>query len=120
MAEALLGETIDIHGGGHDLIFPHHENGIAQSTCAHGGKIFARYWLHNGFLNIDSQKMSKSVGNVLLVHELLKTIPGEVIRLVLMTGHYRQPVDWNDERSEELWVGEECVRTGRSRLAPYQ
>src|SRR3546814_7298333 len=67
------------------------------STCAHGGKIFARYWLHNGFLNIDSQKMSKSVGNVLLVHELLKTIPGEVIRLVLMTGHYRQPVDWNDE-----------------------
>src|SRR3546814_19308371 len=66
MAEALLGETIDIHGGGHDLIFPHHENEIAQSTCAHGGKIFARYWLHNGFLNIDSQKMSKSVGNVLL------------------------------------------------------
>ncbi|WP_245586181.1 cysteine--tRNA ligase [Solimonas soli] len=97
MAEALLGETIDIHGGGHDLIFPHHENEIAQSTCAHGGKTFARYWLHNGFLNIDSQKMSKSVGNVLLVHELLKTIPGEVIRLVLLTGHYRQPVDWNDE-----------------------
>jgi cysteinyl-tRNA synthetase len=97
MAEALLGETIDIHGGGHDLIFPHHENEIAQSTCAHGGKIFARYWLHNGFLNVDSQKMSKSVGNVLLVHELLKTVPGEVIRLVLLTGHYRQPVDWNDE-----------------------
>ncbi len=66
MAEALLGETIDIHGGGHDLIFPHHENEIAQSTCAHGGKIFARYWLHNGFLNVDSQKMSKSIGNVLL------------------------------------------------------
>ncbi len=97
MAEALLGETIDIHGGGHDLIFPHHENEIAQSTCAHGGKIFARYWLHNGFLNVESQKMSKSVGNVLLVHELLKTVPGEVIRLVLLTGHYRQPVDWNDE-----------------------
>ncbi|MDP9139509.1 MAG: cysteine--tRNA ligase [Pseudomonadota bacterium] len=97
MAEALLGETIDIHGGGHDLIFPHHENEIAQSTCAHGGKIFARYWLHNGFLNVDSQKMSKSIGNVLLVHELLKTVPGEVIRLVLLTGHYRQPVDWNDE-----------------------
>ncbi|HEY1078209.1 MAG TPA: cysteine--tRNA ligase [Fontimonas sp.] len=97
MAEALLGETIDIHGGGHDLIFPHHENEIAQSTCAHGGKTFARYWLHNGFLNVDSQKMSKSIGNVLLVHELLKTVPGEVIRLVLLTGHYRQPVDWNDE-----------------------
>ncbi|WP_154662503.1 cysteine--tRNA ligase [Solimonas flava] len=97
MAEALLGETIDIHGGGHDLIFPHHENEIAQSTCAHGGKTFARYWLHNGFLNIDSQKMSKSVGNVLLVHELLKSMPGEVIRLVLLTAHYRQPLDWNDE-----------------------
>ena len=97
MAEALLGETIDIHGGGHDLIFPHHENEIAQSTCAHGGKTFARYWLHNGFLNVDSQKMSKSVGNVLLVHELLKTVPGEAIRLVLLTGHYRQPIDWNDE-----------------------
>ncbi|MES0874040.1 cysteine--tRNA ligase [Sinimarinibacterium thermocellulolyticum] len=97
MAEALLGETIDIHGGGHDLIFPHHENEIAQSTCAHGGKVLARYWLHNGFLNVDSQKMSKSLGNVLLVHELLKTVPGEVIRLVLLTGHYRQPIDWTDE-----------------------
>ncbi len=97
MAEALLGETIDIHGGGHDLIFPHHENEIAQSTCAHGGKTFARYWLHNGFLNVDSQKMSKSIGNVLLVHALLKTLPGEAIRLVLLTGHYRQPVDWTDE-----------------------
>ncbi|SER20716.1 cysteinyl-tRNA synthetase [Solimonas aquatica] len=97
MAEALLGETIDIHGGGHDLIFPHHENEIAQSTCAHGGKTFARYWLHNGFLNVDSQKMSKSIGNVLLVHELLKQMPGEVIRLVLLTGHYRQPIDWTEE-----------------------
>jgi cysteinyl-tRNA synthetase len=97
MAEALLGETIDIHGGGIDLVFPHHENEIAQSTCAHGGKTFARYWLHNGFLNVDSQKMSKSVGNVLLVHELLKTLPGEAIRLVLLTGHYRQPIDWTDE-----------------------
>ncbi|MGH8447432.1 MAG: cysteine--tRNA ligase [Solimonas sp.] len=97
MAEALLGETIDIHGGGHDLIFPHHENEIAQSTCAHGGKLFSRYWLHNGFLNVDSQKMSKSVGNVMLVHELLKTLPGEAIRLVLLTGHYRQPIDWTDE-----------------------
>ena len=97
MAEALLGETIDIHGGGHDLIFPHHENEIAQSTCAHGGKVFARYWLHNGFLNVDSQKMSKSIGNVLLVHELLKNLPGEAIRLVLLTGHYRQPIDWTDD-----------------------
>ena len=101
MAEALLGETIDIHGGGHDLIFPHHENEIAQSTCAHGGKAFARFWLHNGFLNVDSQKMSKSIGNVLLVHELLKHIPGEAIRLVLLKGHYRQPVDWNEDMVTE-------------------
>ena len=97
MAETLLGETIDIHGGGHDLIFPHHENEIAQSVCAHGGKVFARYWLHNGFLNVNSEKMSKSIGNVLLVRELLKFAPGEAIRLVLLTAHYRQPLDWTDE-----------------------
>jgi cysteinyl-tRNA synthetase len=97
MSEALLGDTIDIHGGGHDLIFPHHENERAQSTCAHGGKVFARYWLHNGFLTMDSAKMSKSLGNVLLVREILKHAPGEAIRLALLTGHYRQPLDWNDE-----------------------
>lgn len=97
MAEALLGETIDIHGGGHDLIFPHHENERAQSTCVHGGAVFARYWLHNGFLTMDSEKMSKSIGNVLLVREILKTAPGEAVRLALLTGHYRQPLDWNDE-----------------------
>jgi len=97
MAEALLGETIDIHGGGIDLAFPHHENERAQSVCAHGGKPFARYWLHNGFLTMDSEKMSKSLGNVLLVREILKHAPGEAIRLALLTGHYRQPLDWNDE-----------------------
>ncbi|MGQ0699565.1 MAG: cysteine--tRNA ligase [Panacagrimonas sp.] len=97
MAETILGETIDIHGGGHDLIFPHHENEIAQSVCAHGGKPFARWWLHNGFLNVDSTKMSKSLGNVLLVRELLKQVPGEAIRLLLLTAHYRQPLDWSDE-----------------------
>ena len=97
MAEALLGETIDIHGGGHDLVFPHHENERAQSTCAHGGRVFARFWLHNGFVNMNSEKMSKSLGNVLLVHHMLKHAPGEAIRLGLLTGHYRQPLDWNDE-----------------------
>jgi len=97
MSEKHLGETIDIHAGGQDLVFPHHENEIAQSTCAHGGKVFARYWVHNGFLSIDSTKMSKSLGNVLLVHELVKTIPGEVIRLALLGAHYRQPLDWSDE-----------------------
>ena len=99
MAEALLGETIDIHGGGIDLTFPHHENERAQSICAHGGKIFARYWLHNGFLTMNSAKMSKSVGNVLLIREIRKHAPheAEAIRLALLTGHYRQPLDWNDE-----------------------
>jgi len=97
MSERHLGETIDIHAGGQDLIFPHHENEIAQSTCAHGGKVFARYWVHNGFLSIDSTKMSKSLGNVLLVHELVESIPGEVIRLALLSAHYRQPLDWSDE-----------------------
>ena len=95
MAEKHLGETIDIHAGGQDLIFPHHENESAQSRCAHGGAPFARYWLHNGFLSIDETKMSKSLGNVLLVHDLLETFPGEVIRLALLSAHYRQPLDWS-------------------------
>ncbi|MFC3674260.1 cysteine--tRNA ligase [Ferrovibrio xuzhouensis] len=95
MIEQNLGPaTIDIHGGGHDLIFPHHENEIAQSTCAHGGRLFSRYWMHNGFVNIESEKMSKSIGNVLLVHDLLKQAPGEAIRLALLSAHYRQPLDW--------------------------
>ncbi len=97
MAEKHLGETIDIHAGGQDLVFPHHENEIAQSRCAHGGAPFARYWLHNGFLSIDHEKMSKSLGNVVLVHDLLETIPGEVIRLALLSAQYRQPLDWSDE-----------------------
>lgn len=97
MIEKHLGETIDIHGGGIDLQFPHHENELAQSTCAHGGKTFARFWLHNGFVNIEKEKMSKSLGNVLLVHDLIKEAPGEVIRLALLNGHYRQPLDWTAE-----------------------
>jgi cysteinyl-tRNA synthetase len=97
MSEQILGETIDIHGGGHDLVFPHHENELAQSTCAHGGKVFARYWVHNGFLTMNSEKMAKSVGNVLLVHDLVKQHPGEAIRLALLNGHYRQPLDWTDD-----------------------
>ena len=97
MAEKHLGATIDIHAGGQDLVFPHHENEAAQSNCAHDGAPFARYWLHNGFLSIDSTKMSKSIGNVLLVHDMVKTIPGEVIRLALLGAHYRQPLDWTEE-----------------------
>jgi cysteinyl-tRNA synthetase len=96
MAEKHLGETIDIHAGGNDLMFPHHENEIAQSTCAHGGAVFARYWLHNGMLTFDGRKMSKSLGNVLVLHELLERHPAEVLRFLLLKAHYRQPLDWSD------------------------
>ncbi len=97
MSEQHLGETIDIHGGGQDLVFPHHENEIAQSVCAHGGKTFARYWMHNGFVTVNKRKMSKSLGNTLVIHELLKQTPGEVLRYLLLSAHYRQPLDWSDE-----------------------
>lgn len=97
MIETYLGRTIDIHGGGSDLIFPHHENENAQSTCVHDGDQFARYWMHNGFVNVDSEKMSKSLGNVLLVKDLLAEVPGEAVRLVLISAHYRAPLDWTDE-----------------------
>ena len=96
MAETHLGETIDIHGGGQDLIFPHHENEIAQSVCSHGGQPFARYWMHNGFVTVEKRKMSKSLGNTLVVHELLKNHPGEVLRYLLLNAHYRQPLDWSE------------------------
>src|SRR5246127_1253140 len=98
MSEAHLGETFDIHGGGQDLIFPHHENEIAQSTCAHGGRPFARYWMHNGMLTDAGAKMSKSLGNIRTVRELLGEAPGEAIRLALLTAHYRDPLDWTSER----------------------
>src|SRR5690606_26511374 len=101
MAAAHLGETIDIHGGGQDLIFPHHENEVAQSTCAHGGREFARYWLHNGLITVDGQKMSKSLGNVLLLRELLNRVPSEAVRLALLTAHYRQPLDWTAQLATE-------------------
>ncbi|MFB9068861.1 cysteine--tRNA ligase [Pseudofulvimonas gallinarii] len=101
MAATHLGETIDIHAGGIDLQFPHHENEIAQSTCAHGGKVFARYWLHNGMLNMGGRKMSKSLGNVTLVHDLLDAYPPEALRYVLMSAHYRQPLDWSEGAVEQ-------------------
>ena len=97
MSAKHLGKTIDIHGGGHDLIFPHHENERAQSTCAHGGETFANYWMHNGFVNVDAEKISKSLGNVILVRDLLNEAPGEAIRYVLLNAHYRAPLDWNDK-----------------------
>lgn len=101
MIEAIFGETIDIHAGGMDLQFPHHENEIAQSECAHGGKIFARFWVHNGMLNFGGAKMSKSVGNVERVHELLKRHPPEALRYALLSAHYRQPLEWSDSLIEQ-------------------
>jgi cysteinyl-tRNA synthetase len=97
MIEQTLGLPIDIHGGGHDLIFPHHENEIAQGRCANHGVAYANYWMHNGFLTIEAEKMSKSIGNVLLVHDLVKQVPGEAIRWALLAAHYRAPLDWNGE-----------------------
>ena len=101
MSAAHLGEIIDIHAGGQDLVFPHHENEIAQSRCAHGSATFARYWMHNGFVTVEKRKMSKSLGNTLIVHELLKHWPGEVLRYVLLTAHYRQPLDWSEKALEQ-------------------
>ena len=96
MSAAHLGEVIDIHAGGQDLVFPHHENEIAQSRCAHGTNLFARYWLHNGFVTVEKRKMSKSLGNTLVVHELLRHWPGEAMRYLLLSAHYRQPLDWSE------------------------
>jgi len=102
MIEETLGLPIDIHGGGIDLVFPHHENEIAQGVCAHGHAHgpeahaeYSRYWMHNGFLTVDAEKMSKSIGNVLLLHDLVQSMPGEVVRWALLSAHYRQPLDWN-------------------------
>lgn len=96
MAAKHLGDTLDIHGGGNDLVFPHHENERAQSTCAHGAK-FVNYWLHNGLINMNQEKMSKSLGNVLLLKDLAQEIPGEVIRYILLSAHYRAPLDWSED-----------------------
>ncbi|MFN3232744.1 MAG: cysteine--tRNA ligase [Alphaproteobacteria bacterium] len=97
MGETHLGETFDIHGGGIDLIFPHHENEIAQSRCAHDGAPLARYWMHNGFLSVEGEKMSKSLGNFFTVNELLADWPGEVMRYAMLATQYRQPLDWTND-----------------------
>jgi cysteinyl-tRNA synthetase len=97
MIERHLGETIDLHGGGLDLIFPHHENEIAQSRCVHAGLPLARFWVHNGFVDMGSEKMSKSLGNIVTVGELLEQgHRGEVLRLALLSAHYRQPLSWTE------------------------
>ena len=102
MSKEILGETFDIHGGGIDLIFPHHENETAQSICANNKNSLANYWMHNGFVNIEGQKMSKSLGNYLTVEDLRnKKIDGAVIRFVLLSTHYRQPLDWTNRKLTE-------------------
>ncbi|WP_398481190.1 cysteine--tRNA ligase [Tardiphaga sp.] len=118
MSAAYLGTTFDIHGGGLDLIFPHHENEIAQSRCAHGTHAMANYWMHNGFLQVEGEKMSKSLGNFFTIRELLDDWPGEVLRLNMLKTHYRSPVDWTVKGLEEsartlddwYWVAADTAR----------
>lgn len=101
MAEQHLGQVFDIHGGGIDLVFPHHENEIAQSRCAHGTPTMANYWLHNGFLQVEGEKMSKSLGNFVTINELLRDWPGEAMRLAMLATHYRQPTNWTEKGLED-------------------
>ncbi|TBW40888.1 cysteine--tRNA ligase [Siculibacillus lacustris] len=98
-----LGETFDIHGGGIDLVFPHHENEVAQTRCAFGHDVMANIWMHNGFLQVEGEKMSKSLGNFLTIRDLLADWPGEVLRFTMMKTHYRQPIDWTVKSLEESW-----------------
>ena len=101
MVETYLGDEIDIHGGGQDLIFPHHENEIAQSCSAHNSNRYAKYWVHNGYLNMEGEKMSKSIGNIVTVNELLEKYDGEVIRLALLSTHYRKPINFGESLLEQ-------------------
>ena len=101
MSKKFLGNEFDIHGGGIDLIFPHHENEIAQSRCANNTKVFANYWLHNAFITMSNEKMAKSKGNILKIKDFRKKISGQVLRLALISAHYKQPLDWNDKLLED-------------------
>ena len=101
MSKKFLGNEFDIHGGGIDLLFPHHENEIAQSRCANNTKTFANYWVHNAFITMSNEKMAKSQGNILKIKEFKKKISGQVLRLALLSAHYRQPLDWNDKLLED-------------------
>ena len=104
MSEVLLGHSFDIHGGGIDLIFPHHENEIAQSESAHAGEPLAQIWMHNGFLQVEGEKMSKSLGNFHTIRDLLRDWPGEVLRFNMLRTHYRQPMDWTVHGLKESWT----------------
>ena len=101
MSKKYLGKEFDVHGGGIDLLFPHHENEIAQSRCANDNDVFANYWLHNAFITISNEKMAKSQGNILKIKDFRSKISGQVLRLALMSAHYKQPLDWNDKLLED-------------------
>ncbi len=101
MSKKYLGNEFDVHGGGVDLLFPHHENEIAQSRCANDSKVFANYWLHNAFITMSNEKMAKSQGNILKIKDFRNNKSGQVLRMALMSAHYRQPLDWNDKLLEE-------------------
>lgn len=118
MAKKYLGETIDIHAGGEDLIFPHHENEIAQSECCNG-KTFARYWLHNGFITVDNEKMSKSAGNFFTVRDIAAHFPYEVIRFFILNGHYRMPINFSDELMKSCQNGLERIKNCKNSLVYY-
>lgn len=118
MAKKYLGETIDIHAGGEDLIFPHHENEIAQSECCNG-KTFARYWLHNGFITVDNEKMSKSAGNFFTVRDIAAHFPYEVIRFFILNGHYRMPINFSDELMKSCQNGLERIKNCKNSLIYY-
>ena len=97
MSKKFLGDEFDVHGGGIDLLFPHHENEIAQSRCANDTKIFAKFWMHNAFITMSNEKMAKSQGNILKIKDFRNKISGQVLRLALLSAHYKQPLDWNDK-----------------------
>lgn len=118
MSKKYLGETIDIHAGGEDLIFPHHENEIAQSEAC-SGKIFARYWMHNGFITVDNEKMSKSAGNFFTVREISEKFPYEVIRFFILSGHYRMPLNFSDTLMQASQNGLERIKNSEASLKYY-
>ena len=114
MSNKILGPTFDIHGGGQDLVFPHHENEIAQSKCSTGGE-FARYWIHNGYINVKGEKMSKSLGNFFLLREVLEKYDGNVVRFFVLSSHYRKPIDFSEEEMKQAKAGLERIGNALSR-----
>src|SRR3712207_6402100 len=115
MSNKYFGNSFDIHGGGQDLIFPHHENEIAQSKCSCGGS-FAKYWMHNGYINIDGVKMSKSLGNFVLLRDILKHFSGKVIRFFMLTAHYRKPMNFSDAELHQAKIALERMENSLIRV----